>query len=125
MLLYNLTDAIIFRLFDINIAIDLHRIDIAKKIYKLRRDKISIDKSAYQNNLNLVKFLHNNTDAECTFWAMNYAAMAGNFTMVKWLYRFRPECYINTAYAYAKIEGQDEIAYWVLIHNVLQDYNIL
>ena len=78
----------------------------------------AIDYAARVGNLEVIKWLHNNCDAQdiCTTWAMNWAASYGHLEVVKWLHENRKEGCTNHAMDYAAENGHLEVVKWLHVN---------
>lgn len=107
-----LIKAILIKSLMINAAIDLYIYPAAMRIYRIYKNVYDFQMNV--GNLNVLKFLHKYTKANCAYYTLNFAVMRGKLETVKWLYRNRPECnWLVLAYGYAINENQKEIADWL------------
>jgi len=77
----------------------LHKNNEAFKfIYKrltTRLDRDLIDDAAYYDNLEIIQWLHKNTDEGATINAIKFGAMANSTDIIQWLYMNRDEGFDN------------------------------
>lgn len=95
-----------------------------KELYESLKsmDDYPIDYAAENGYLEVVKWLHLNTDEPCTTHAMNYAASNGHFEIVKFLYeKILFSCCIEEAIEIAAEEGHTEIVKF-LYQYIHKDY---
>jgi hypothetical protein len=70
--------------------------------------------AAMEDNLNMIKFLHNNKIDGCTEFVMDGAARNGHLHIVKWLHKNRTEgCTLDVLF-----HGSPEIINWIIKNNV-------
>jgi hypothetical protein len=106
----------------LKVAIEKGYLDVIKLCYQYN----SIDwKSCYwtqmecavwHGHLEIVKWLHENTDVKCTRWAMDWAAQRGHLDILIWLHENRSEGCTVKAMDCASEEGHLDVVKWLHEH---------
>ena len=72
--------------------------------------------AAANGHLEVIKWLHENTNQNCTIWAMNRAAEFGRLEVVKWLHVNRTEGCSVDAMDKAAVNGHLEVVKWLHVN---------
>lgn len=107
----------------IEIACEKGNIEIVKWLYnkKIKPSEVAMDLAAANNHLDIVKFLYENTEIECTHKAVEEAAKKGNLKMIKWLYKNMKKTITKDDIYYAAHYGHFKVVKWLHYNNPYAD----
>ena len=98
-------------------ACKMGKLELVKRMYamhpKIFNHLYLISISADNGHLDIIKWLHENTDSHCSVNAMDWAAQKGHFEIVKWLHENRKEGCTTHAMDNAAQYGHLEIFKWL------------
>lgn len=98
-------------------AIFVGDLNVLKWLHKntnLKIKKNAIDKAASNGHLHVIKWLHENTYQICDF-AMNNAIVMGHLHVIKWLHENRPDSYcVKQSAALALKRKHFEVVKWLV-----------